>query len=63
MILKQYISSFVTYEIFPEIYSIKDISEVVYKKGDHRGTLKIEYDVFSIKIKLNLIPFGETLER
>ena len=41
LILKQYISNFVTYEIPPSIYSIKDISEVVYTMGDHEGTKKM----------------------
>ena len=56
--LKQYISNFVTYEITPCIYSIKDSSEAVYNMGDHEGTLKIEHDDISMKRKLILTLFG-----
>ena len=52
LILKQYISSFVTYELSPGIYSIEDFSEVVYTMGDHEGTLQIEYNDMSMKAKL-----------
>ena len=38
LILKQYKSNFVTYELSLGIYSIKDFSEVVYTMGDHEGT-------------------------
>ena len=38
IILKRFISLFVTYEIQPCIYSIKDFSEAVYSMGDHEGT-------------------------
>ena len=54
LILKQYKSNFVTYEIPPGIYKIKDISEVVYTMGNHAVTLKIESDDISMKPKLNL---------
>ena len=39
LILKQNNSNFVTYELSPGIYTIKDISEAVYTMGDHEGTL------------------------
>ena len=42
----------------PGIYSIKAISEVVYTKGNHDGTLQIEYDDISKKRKLILTRFG-----
>ena len=54
LVLKQYKSNFVTYEIPPGIYKIKDISEVVYTMGDHAVTLKIESDDISMKPKHNL---------
>ena len=41
LILKQYNSTFVTYELSPGIYTNKDISEAVYTIGDHEGTLQI----------------------
>ena len=37
--LDYYNSNFVTYKIFPGIYSIKEISEVVHSMGDHEVTL------------------------
>ena len=52
LMLKQNISIFVTYEILPGIYTIKDISELVYTMGDHEGTLRLEYDGLSMKTKL-----------
>ena len=58
LILKQYNWNFVTCEIAPGIYSIKDISEAVYKMGDHGGTLQIEYDDFSMKTIFILNRFG-----
>ena len=60
LILKQYNSNFVTYELSPGIYSIKDISEVVYTMGDHEGTLQIEYDDIRMKTKPILTRFGGT---
>ena len=57
MILKQYVSNFITNEIPPGIYSIKDTSEVVYTKGGHEKTLQIKYDEISMKTKLNLTRF------
>ena len=60
LILKQYNSNFVTYELSAGNYTIKDISEVVYTMGDHEGTLKIEYDDISMKTKLILTRFGGT---
>ena len=60
LILKQYNSNFVTYEKLPGIYSVKDISEVVYTMGDHEGTLKIEYNDIHMKTKPILKRFGGT---
>ena len=58
LILKQYTSNFVTYELSPGVYAIKDISKAVYPMADHGGTLKIEYDDVSMKAKLILTRFG-----
>ena len=58
--LKQDISSFVTGEIPPSVYSTKDSSEIVYTMGDHEGTLQIESDDVSMKTKLLLTHFGGT---
>ena len=60
LILKQYKLNFVTYELLPRIYRVKEISEAVYTMGDHEGTLPIEYDDISIKAKFILTRSGET---
>ena len=60
LILKPYNSNFVTYELSPRIYSIKDIAETVYTKGDHDRTLQIEYDDINMKTKRILKRFGGT---
>ena len=60
LVLKQYISIFVTYELSPGIYSTNDISEVVHTMGDHERTLKIEYADIRMKIKLILTRLGST---
>ena len=60
LILKQYISNFVTYELTPGIYSIQDISKVVFSKGDHEGTIRFEYDDINMKTELLLTRFGST---
>ena len=57
LILEQYNSIFITYELSPTIYTIKDTSEAVYTVGDHEGTLQTEYDDVSMKTKLILSRF------
>ena len=52
VILKQYKSTFGTYEILPGIHSIKDLSEAINYLSDHKGTLRFEYDDISKKTKL-----------
>ena len=58
LISKQYNINFVTYEMSPVIYSIKDISETVHTMCEHDGALRIEYDDISIKTKFILTRFG-----
>ena len=41
LILKQYISNLVTYDLIPGTYTIKEVSEAVYTMGDHEGALKL----------------------
>ena len=53
LFLKQYNSIFVTYNLTPGFYKIKDIAEALYPLDSHEGTLKIEYDDITIKTKLN----------
>ena len=60
LILKQYNSDFVTYELSLGIYTTKDFSEVVYTMGDHEGTLQKEYDNISMQTKLISSHFGGT---
>ena len=60
LILKQYISIFVTFEIPRGIYTTKDILDAVYTVGDHEGTLQLENDEISMKTKLVLTCFGGT---
>ena len=60
MILKQYNEKFVTYELEPGNYSIKDNQKAVHPLGDHEGTLKIEYDDLNKKVKRILTRFGST---
>ena len=60
LILKQYISNFVTYLLSPGVYTFKDISKAVYTMRDHKGTLQNEYDDICMKTKLNLTRLGET---
>ena len=51
LILKDYNEKFITHELSPGIYTIKDISEAVYTIDDHEETLKIDYDDISMKKK------------
>ena len=60
LISKQYNSNFVTYDITPCIYSIKNISEIVYTMSDHDATLQTEFDDITMKTKLILKRFGGT---
>ena len=56
----QNISNFVTYELSPSIYSIRDILKACYTMGDHEGTLQIKYDDFSMKTNHILTRCGST---
>ena len=60
LILKQYNSNFVTYELSPGIYTVKNSSQAVYTMGHHEGTLQIEYDDRRKKRKLILTHLGST---
>ena len=54
LILKEYNSHFITYELSPGIYSIKDISDVVQTFSGHSDILEIEYNDISMKTKIIL---------
>ena len=44
-----------------QAFTRKDISEAVFTMGDHEGTLKIEYDDITMKIKLDILVLVELL--
>ena len=58
LILKQYKSNFVIYELSPGIYTIKDIAEAVYPMDDHERTFQTVHNVISMKTKLIFTSFG-----
>ena len=60
LMLKQYNSNFVTYELQLGIYSVEDVSEAVNTRSDHEGTLQIEYEDVTMETKLILTRFGST---
>ena len=49
LILKEYKSHFITYELAPGIYSIQDISDTIHTFSGHMATIQIEYDDISMK--------------
>ena len=49
LILKQYNSHFITYEIPPSFYTIKDLSDIVYTKTDDPRTLQLEYVMILVR--------------
>ena len=54
LILKQYNSHFITYELTPGIYTIQDISDVIHTFSGHSEIIQIEYDDISMKTKFIL---------
>ena len=54
MILKENNSHFITYELSPGIYTIKDISDVVQTFSGHSDIIEIEYNDISMITKLIL---------
>ena len=54
LILKQYNSHFVTYEITPGIYTIQDISDTVHTFSGHSEIIEIECDDIIMKTKIIL---------
>ena len=54
LILKQYNSHFITYELTPGIYTIQDISDAIQTFSGHKETIQIEYDDISMKTKIIL---------
>ena len=58
LILKQYKSHFITYEVTPEIYTIEDISDAVHTFSGHTEIIQIEYDDINMKTKIVLKHIG-----
>ena len=54
LILKQYNSLLITYELTPGIYIIQDISHAVHTFSRHSEIIQIEYDDISMKTKIIL---------
>ena len=54
LILKQYNSHFVTYELTPGIYTIQDILDTIHTFSDHSEIIEIEYDDIIKKTKIIL---------
>ena len=54
LILKQYNSHFITYELAPGIYTIQDISDAIHIFSGHSEIIQIEYDDISMKTKIIL---------
>ena len=52
LILKEYNSHFITYELPPGIYSIQNILDTIHTFSGHMGTIQIEYDDISMKSKI-----------
>ena len=54
LILEEYISHFITYELPPGIYSIQDILDTIHTFSGHMETIQIEYDDISMKSRIIL---------
>ena len=54
LILKEYNSHFITYELTPGIYTIQDISDAIQTFSGHSEIIEIEYDDISMKTKIIL---------
>ena len=52
LILKEYNSHFMTYELSPGIFTIKDISDAVLTFSGHSEIIEIEYNDISMKTKI-----------
>ena len=54
LILKEYNSHFITYELTPGIYTIQGISDTIHTFSGHSEIIEIEYDDISMKTKIIL---------
>ena len=58
LILKEYNSHFITYELPPGIYSIQDTSDTIHTFSGPMESIQIEYDDISMKTKIILNYIG-----
>ena len=58
LILKEYNSHFITYELTPGLHSIQDISDTIHTFSGHMESIQIEYDDISMKTKIILKYIG-----
>ena len=58
LIMKQYNSHFVTFELTPGIYTIRDISDAIRTFSGHSEIMEIEYDNITMKTKIILKYIG-----
>ena len=49
LILKEYNSHFITYELTPGIYTIQETSDVIQTFSGHEETIQLEYDDISMR--------------
>ena len=54
LILKEYNSHFITYELTPGIFTIQDILDAVQTFSGHSDIIEIEYNDISMKTKIIL---------
>ena len=54
LILKEYNSHFITYELTPGIYTIQDISDAIKTFSGHQETIQLEYDDISMRATIVL---------
>ena len=54
LILKEYNSHFITYELTPGSYTIQDISEAIRTFSGHQETIQLEYDDISMRTTIVL---------
>ena len=54
LILKEYNSHFITYELSPGVYTMQDIADAIHTFSGHSDIIEIEYDDISMKTKIIL---------
>ena len=54
LVLDEYNSSFITYELNPGIYTFKDVSKALFDIVQHNNVIAIKYDDINLKTRLSL---------